>query len=376
MRRNLAVLMVLLSAAFGLTACPGKPRHKNDNTVIVVMGDPRKIIEGAVTASDFDLDYFDSPVLHIVNLVEFVENEATNLNKAINAEAENAPSKGGDHGASIAFNVRVDKARQSVELFAPKSKVSLTLIKVPGLNPKIEFRSAHANGVGELIHFSVSEDKNFFSLLMFNEDPKDGKTLTAIYFGKTLVAAPTRKVSSPERFNFLYGPNVKVAWPKTVPLKLSICGRAGDFAGEIKAAIRRWQEALGTRLKIEVDQSRRFYPFTDLRQKCIYHVSSYLADPRERYAESGGTFNVVNPSTSEFIDSDIFIWEGELAKYIKAGYSADKVARELTFTINHEYGHALGLHHKFDGTPSIMSYKHRKPELSDYDVRAVRALYE
>ena len=45
--------------------------------------------------------------------------------------------------------------------------------------------------------------------------------------------------------------------------------------------------------------------------------------------------------------------------------------------ILHEMGHALGLDHQFDGTPSIMSYDFESPaELTDYDKAAIQDLYK
>jgi hypothetical protein len=230
----------------------------------------------------------------------------------------------------------------------------------------------------ELVHFSVSEDKNFFSLLLYQEVSKnEGRIVTKVVFAKALTSIKPSKIQSEQKFFYIQGPNVKTAWPKNKPVKFSICGKANNYAPEIKAAVGRWQKALGERLSLNVVQERTYYPFSDLQQNCILFIPQYLREVQETYAEAGGTVYSVDPNTFQFLSSDIMIWESELAKYRDVGgYTDEMIHDELKFIFVHEYGHALGLDHQFDGRPSVMSYKHRKPELSDYDIRAIRALYE
>ena len=77
--------------------------------------------------------------------------------------------------------------------------------------------------------------------------------------------------------------------------------------------------------------------------------------------------DVINPTTYEIVASSIIISESGIAK---TGHP-ERIHR----TITHEFGHLLGLHHEFDGNPSIMSYNHDETEITQFDIEAVTQLY-
>ena len=95
--------------------------------------------------------------------------------------------------------------------------------------------------------------------------------------------------------------------------------------------------------------------------------------PDKTYSNLASTFYVANFHREEIIDSDIIIWNKEFQK-INPNY-VFPAEISPSRTIVHEMGHFFGLHHKFNGTKSVMSYKRKHHKIFEYDAKALRELY-
>ncbi|MEK6554296.1 MAG: matrixin family metalloprotease, partial [Bdellovibrionota bacterium] len=227
---------------------------------------------------------------------------------------------------------------------------------------------------GRILHFSRHKNGNIFSLLAYGTD-KDGRTLNAIYFAKKFNPQIPTRTAKP--YFYLMGPGYKYNW-KEKQLTIDVCGEHDEFVEDHTVhAINEWNSALGKKMKIEFGLPKKFYPFSDFNQHCIYIVDNILSKADPRRANYGTTYTIENSEKSELIDSDIFIFKKE---FEKNGYSFDaaELRQEMRFTFVHEIGHFLGLDHVFeDGVKSIMGYDFDlEPKLQPIDKEAIRALYE
>lgn len=228
------------------------------------------------------------------------------------------------------------------------------------------------------LHWSATADKSVFSVLFKYQDAINGKGVGAIYLKRE--AEKKKRPLYSRVYQYLAGPGVGVKWNSETTLELEVCGADEDLAHS-RNGVALWSEALKGRLDIRLKATKKFKPFSDLKQRCIYAIDLYDNAP-EAY-NFGVTVPILDRGSGEIIDSDIIIFnkaferakeklkEKETSEYALL-YALDRY-KSITYT--HELGHLLGLHHQFDGTKSIMSYEFDATSLSDYDVKAIQELY-
>jgi hypothetical protein len=154
-----------------------------------------------------------------------------------------------------------------------------------------------------------------------------------------------------------------------------LCGeKILSFQSEAESSLATWQSALGGELRLSLKALRSYPPFSDLNVNCVYNVKGFLIDPREDRYFLGKTLYSAYLPDGELIDSDVFLFDDEFSK-MSLHHPKAQVDASRRRSLTHELGHWLGLHHIFDGTPSVMSYDQDDDELSDYDRRAVLNLY-
>jgi len=155
------------------------------------------------------------------------------------------------------------------------------------------------SGSAELLHFSESADHKIISILFFDKSTgpsdEDGDTLRAMYFTKDSHLKAPATIHSNTVYNYLFGPNIKMAWPTGHQIPLGICGaHAAQYVDDVFSAAQQWNKVLPSKQKIKVIGKNPYPPFSDLSQHCVYVVESYLAHPNPEEANYGATFNVAD----------------------------------------------------------------------------------
>ena len=232
-------------------------------------------------------------------------------------------------------------------------------------------------------HWSVSKNKRYISLLVSLNDAKYGNCMMVITFKKK--EQKSIRVILDKTYNYLLGPGVKTSWNvDSFLLEFNFCSSDEEKFKLMEKAIEKWSKHLEGRLSIKLIKNTNCKPFSDLNQHSVKFIDSYLESGDPNWGTLGIAMNATNRNTQEIFDADIFIFLGEFKKLyqlrIDKGDSKEK-AYEDTYgsmprTLAHEFGHALGLDHKFDKkTPSIMSYDRSHADVYEYDVKAIQELY-
>jgi Matrixin len=368
-----------------LTACPSDPRPYNSRKKIYVLGNPENIIAGAKLEPEYDLNFFkNTKELQLITITEFEQTEAVEVGRKIDLEKENAATEETQERKNPKVSVHFSDDAKSVKLKFVNTGISFTLTHSADGKPilaaeKISNRNGKAVIVKrqdlQILHFSVSANKNTMSLLYLGEDKKKMKTMGAIYLAKNALKVELPRAS--KEYFYTLGRGLRYIWDPTKPVELNICGSniANSLSNEIDASVKKWQQALGNKLQINLSVPREFKPFTDLNQHCIYLTENYLASGNPNYGSFAVTATMIDDSKAHIIDSDIIIFRGEFRK-TKLDIFDDRLRKALQYTITHELGHFLGLDHQFtDGVPSIMSYEYKVDGPTRYDTEAIQALY-
>jgi hypothetical protein len=372
-------ILALLTFLLALTGCPDdhKDSHESDtNKVLFVKGDPHALIAGAQANSTSPITVANAREWNSYSLIvlqQFVEKEEVLATQGTDLTKENETkdrtkqetkltmalelSQAGDghwlmklYGGLLTFDMEQtsDGRLQPVQVTTPKDKVAV-----------------------RAVHWSVTPDHNYMSLLVEGEDNQDGRSLVAMYFEKT---APAQAVPTTDsKYVYSAGPGKKIGW-RGKKISVSVCG-ASKYRENVQEAVALWNKPLTGRMQLELKFPATYAPFSDLNQHCIYAVDSYLTDNRKNVLNYGITLPIRSLSRLEHVDADIFLFESEISKLYTLGYSY-RLSNDVRYTIIHELGHVLGLGHKFDGTPSIMSYEYTNREPTAYDIEALGELYK
>jgi hypothetical protein len=375
--KSLYALPLLIISTLALTACPSdnKKSKAPSETFVTVLGDPIKVIGNAQTNSNFSAsDFKDGETLAIMSSINFEEKEAYTL-KDKQKILEQNKTAGKKQNAS----------RPTIDQYLFHLKVlSRDHIEFRNSNNGFELKKVNGEAIfttnsgidAQLLHLSISKNKKTISFLVYLTDPSTGlRSLRALYFSR---GTKSRLNRTDKPYEYFAGTGVKIAWPKTKPVQLSLCNSDSETQQLVTAnSINQWQSALGDSLKVDYEgPTEKYPPFSDLNFRCIYIVDTYISEPNPELANTGKTALIPNIEKSEISDADVMIFKTELKKK-NPSENQYYYTIDLTWTMLHELGHFLGLGHQFNGTKSIMSYdKNRVTTIESHDIEAIQALYE
>jgi hypothetical protein len=387
----------LINFAFvitGLIGCVDKP-HQHVTEIVnsnqrIYMGNPESLIANTKTNNTINNDVFNkNQTYYLKAFVTVTDTIETDLNKKINIEQDDIDSP----LRAMSFS-HEQKSKEHLALrFSADSNNELAvlenynkLMRIHFVNSKGDWKlkAYEMNPItvsAELIHFSMTPDKKYFSILSREQNPESKiKSLTSFIFttGETYTEQNLKQIP----YAFLRK-NKLYRWQKETPIKLSICGSMSDkVKNEVRMAAERWQNAGKDLIQIEIDEPKIYPPFSDLNTHCILEVVGLPASPHKDILNYGATISLANEDTDMMIDSDILIFKDEFEKTPNStiNYRYEDLGQQNNRlrTYLHEMGHFFGLGHQFDKRyPSIMSYDDKKePKLELYDVEALRFLYE
>lgn len=418
-----------LALSVGLTACSNdKPKAKNVN-VIQIKGDPKVFFKNTTNNSrstireeaiDFNASYeisvngFDSKVTK--SFQEMVRDQEPDKSRqevgtgngatAAQTQAQQ-PAAGNSKSASSAGDGRYKFQRRSdgtIRLTSSKANDLAFSFTVKNGSLSLQKLITAAGDLDvittpgiEMVHYSSLPDGSAHSILVYYHFQKMLSLFSYNIRKVDRSAIADRKTEAP--YNYLGGRGVKVGWNQNAPLQLEMCSpRPNAIARLTEKTVKEWSEPLRGRLEIKLAANSTCPPFSDLTTHTIQVIEGWIEVPGADAMSPGATLNYYSVAEGKMIDSDMILpiaeWQEVLnargAGYMKAnsdefidGYLTD-VRLSMPFTIRHEMGHMIGLHHQFDPNfPSIMAYMDRLGRsayesifgLQDYDKNAVQALY-
>ena len=238
----------------------------------------------------------------------------------------------------------------------------------------------------ELIHYSLSDDKQAMSFLFFekmgrNKAP-EGEVLTEIIFHKNFSDRDVTRIHSP-RYPFYFGPGAKIRWPQQRKITLRYCDMPDHslnfmFKKAFTQAVSTWNDLLQDRLQIEGEIVQDYPPFSDLNYHCVYPLEDYQFSPTPSSTWTAmNTLTLPNSTNATIISSDVFIplasWTYQIAH---SQLTPNQWQQSATETMIHELAHVLGLGHVTDtSVESIMRYTSDASTPTLYDIEMIEALY-
>lgn len=381
----------------GFLACQKPESHPAPaapvESTYFVSGDPMTIIEGTklnnksfLTESNIDsIDSYD------VRIISFVRKNLRAGPKDLNAamESQKPAAENVTKEALPTFSLKMSKDARGIKNYTYSNPIlfkGTTFYITPSLSdPKVYEFTGIKTGDGEVekievLHYSLKNDKSAFSILL-SDTFEDQKYLLDFVFTKKVSGLPVKIAD--QKFNYLYGPGVRIGWDQKEELNLKLCGQeALRFGDALRRAVDQWSPTLEGRLKYSTETQSICPPFSDLNVKGVYFIKNYIMVASQVVVNMMTTIYSSNFDTSQLVDSDIFVFQSEYQKYLDQIPTTwddpriDKVADKFFGrSMTHEFGHMLGLDHQFDGTESIMSYDDNTKNITQYDQNAVEALY-
>jgi hypothetical protein len=340
-----------------------------------VYGDPITLIEGAETSHEGLVQTLGRlQKVFLFNEITFSDKPESeeieeNVSQESIEEKESAPT---EFEAPQAFEMKIRKDKKSNSIWLKNEDFSIEVIQN---SKKIFFKFEEESY--EVLHFSESKDKKILSVLIYGfNNELDSRELTALYFS-TDYSPQQKPAMTKYPFSYVEGPGVITRWPKNKILKVELCDtRHKHMKASLKEAVSAWAAPLQKKLKIEYSESKKYKPFSDLNQKCVYLVEHRIEDARAEVGAFGATLSVVDYSHMRFVDSDVLIFKDEFLKG-HSTFDSDSSIQDLYFVILHELGHFLGLDHNFSkNNKSIMGYNFKiERKLHRTDIEAIQALY-
>ena len=389
--------LLAFSVVFSLSACQDyTPANKDapaNTSVMFVKGDPNELIRGATLqpVSPFtEQNISDLESYSLMGLSQFPEKEKakpidTNIDQdKILKENEAKNISEPEKTLTDIYKIKVQKDSEGaigVFLFGGVVEIKMSVGAGEKLVP-VAFVTEKQRLPIEALHWSVTPDKKFISLLVRASEEDAGRELIVLTFEKTTQPEPAQLTD--KKYIYLGGPGNKFPW-KNLPentLTVSLCGN-GTNQNLVERAVKSWGQVLMGRINLKFEKKSTYAPFSDLNEHCVQMVNAYIYDSRDNVAVYGMTLYRVSLSKKQLVDSDVFMFSEEFNKeskaMVRAGYSvqeaSDEVAQKFYPALFHELGHLLGLDHKFDGTRSVMSYQIKDSEPQAYDIEALQNLY-
>jgi hypothetical protein len=382
--------------ALSLLACQ-KPADQNSQpppppppTVnpIFVNGDPIAFADGTVLnaksfINDSNIHELDGVEGYAFAFLEKTETAATDYKSMTEVEESNKPREADSSAQKVTTFVlskqdeREDGSNLSYKLANDDLQLLLEKDKGGSFQVTEVAIKSRSDRSFRVLHYSSSPDLSRFSFLMYF--PGASKMLMSITFSKAHPQVQIEKAD--EKFEYMFGKGVKIGWKNNKTIPFNLCGKDGRrFKNELTDAVEPWNAPLKGKLSIQVKAKDKCPPFSDVNFKGLYFIGSYLTLASTEYLNPASTVLVPNISRGALIDGDIFFFKSEYQKALaRRGLTWNSPfdsAKIFSRTMTHEFGHLLGLHHKFDkSTDSIMSYNSAQREISDYDTKAIQELY-
>lgn len=390
----LSQLIVILIIGFSEFGCEKKSKTPPPG-IKRVNGDPIVFVKGTATNGEtggLPENIFDENKKWTYSLSGYIQQELNNYDDEITEQAP--PEQETDDRILIKERIVKFLSSDMVILKDNSSEKDLE-IKLSKKDGLWKVSSLLSSGFDfsllkydyQIKHYSFKPDFSAFSILIYiTSEENKVKYLLNFSFGSIDVINTAKVEDVP--YNYYYGRGVKVKWNQKQEVPVTLCGI--EYKGMAKAlrdGIELWRPYLKNRLSFEVKESSQCPPFSDVNIHGIYNIDEWI----EIEGEPGvmaQTPSVMNASTGLFVDSDIIFLKGELKEAMhvsgqdsnaldtKAFYDMTNVQTLYSDTNAHEFGHFLGLHHIFDGTPSIMSYDSKDDGIiHKYDKDAIQELY-
>lgn len=235
----------------------------------------------------------------------------------------------------------------------------------------------------EVLHTSLKNDSSAFSILIGSQE-KGARAVVQFVF---VPNGPAKKeMFTTDNFYYLLGKGVKLIWPESEKT-ITICSSPSPgITRMFKESVAEWMKHLKGRFTIKAAESSTCPPWSDLNTQTLTILDDWI-EIQGSQGYLGITVPLYDMANGRFMDSDIFLFRGELEEDAQLkGVNIDvrKQGSEHDYrlkgfysdTILHELGHWLGLHHNFDEwVPSAMGYDPKITTLQTYDIQAIQALY-
>ena len=398
LKSNLLKSSTLVTAlVFSLMGCQPAPQNEEaaiaPQQVLFVKGNPENLIKGARLQPKSPFTKKNIMGLNgysLMNLTQFVEKEKIQPIQTVDQkqlEKENESKDQTQNSNKNSADLLSLKVKKSSDNYWILSLLGGALqfkmeddteggLQITSLGAKDQFFPV------QVLHWSTTPDQRFMSVLFLMNSEDSGKSLGVVYFEKTTIAQTLG--TTDKKYIYLAGPGNKIPWkiPAKENLNISLCGDAIDLQA-MQKSVDLWSATLGRRVNLKLDKKTIYGPFSDLNEHCVQMIDSYIYDPNPGVAVYGATIGIKSLSKGEMVDSDIFMFAEEFKKLetvlLQGGYPPEQARarayQNFPLALRHEIGHFLGLNHKFDGTPSIMSYDFKFDRPQAYDIEALAQLY-